>query len=67
MIAASLPPRAKRGEGDHPKGGGGVIGAAFADRARTPAVRAFYPSTRLRLVRLPIADATGRQVHEAQP
>jgi hypothetical protein len=60
MTTTDLPPRAKRGEGDHPKGGGGVTGAAPADRARTPGFRAFYPSTRLRLVPLPMLRM-GRQ------
>jgi error-prone DNA polymerase len=40
------PPRAKRGEGDHPKGGGGVSGTGLAN----------YPSTPLRGVPLPISD-----------
>jgi hypothetical protein len=41
-----LPASEARGEGDHPKGGGGVTGEACA----------IYPSTRLRLVPLPIFD-----------
>jgi hypothetical protein len=41
-----LPASAARGEGDHPKGGGGVIGEACA----------IYPSTTLRVVPLPISD-----------
>jgi hypothetical protein len=60
MKAGDSPPRAKRGEGDHPMGGGGVPGAAPADRGRTPGFRAFYPSTRLRLVPLPMLRM-GRQ------
>jgi hypothetical protein len=51
---AACPPRAQRGEGDHPKGGGGVIGSehpVFSGNAS-----ALYPSTSLRLVPLPISD-----------
>jgi error-prone DNA polymerase len=40
------PPHAKHGEGDHPKGGGGVAGTGLAN----------YPSTPLRGVPLPISD-----------
>jgi error-prone DNA polymerase len=40
------PPSAKRGEGDHPKGGGGVTDESSAS----------YPSTPLRGVPLPISD-----------
>jgi hypothetical protein len=62
-----LPSRAKRGEGDRPKGGGGVIGAAFVDRLPAFSFRAIYPSTMLRMVPLPLAGAMGRQVYEARP
>jgi error-prone DNA polymerase len=45
-VTIENPPRAKRGEGDHPKGGGGVSGTGLAN----------YPSTPLRGVPLPISD-----------
>jgi hypothetical protein len=50
MTPEILPASAARGEGDHPKGGGGVITRACAN----------YPSTRLRLVPLPISDGEDR-------
>jgi error-prone DNA polymerase len=45
-VTMENPPHAKHGEGDHPKGGGGVIDEASAS----------YPSTPLRGVPLPIFD-----------
>ncbi len=45
-FAAENPPHAEHGEGDHPKGGGGVTGTGLAN----------YPSTPLRGVPLPIFD-----------
>jgi hypothetical protein len=43
------------GEGNHAKHGGGVTAVTPAFSARTAGVRAFYPSTTLRVVPLPIA------------
>jgi hypothetical protein len=53
-------PARKRGEGDHPKGGGGVAATRSVDRAGTAGPFAFYPSTRLRLAPLPM-PGMGRQ------
>jgi hypothetical protein len=48
----------KHGEGDHPKGGGGVTGGSLRN----------YPSTRLRLVPLPILDGEDiRQLFSLYP
>jgi hypothetical protein len=43
---AAVPPHAQHGEGDHPKGGGGVNGSAHP--YLTGHTSAFYPSTMLR-------------------
>jgi hypothetical protein len=53
-MAPTLPPRAKRGEGDHAKHGGGVAAAAPVALARTSSPCSTYPSTTLRVVPLPI-------------
>jgi hypothetical protein len=57
-----LPAREARGEGDHPKGGGGVAGTGL----RQPS----YPSTMLRMVPLPIlrwGGFTGSRLDHQRP
>ena len=56
MRGLSLPPRAKRGEGDQAKPGGGVAAAALGGSRVNLDSRCNYPSTMLRMVPLPICD-----------
>jgi hypothetical protein len=55
---ASLP--RSGGEGDHAKHGGGVTGAGIRESRSNLGLRAFYPSTTLRVVPLPISDGEER-------
>jgi len=64
--ASAVPPRAKRGEGDQVKPGGGVTGAASPDRVRTIHFSDIDPSTTLRVVPLPIVPM-GRNLQDVHP